>query len=211
MSEHRFCGTEPGFPPWRHNGEVSTALLVDRSVTFQDWPSYDPFPLRSLIVAEVGRQLGPDLATVIAYSDAARSVTIEEAAEPGLDYVYGSNLQHALLMARLANRTTGSSRIVVVTYNMPSAHHVSGSDVYFNYPPVPETLEATRREASSAAFDGIRIDALLIVQDTANDKAVELEDYFRPITNAAGGKVLMVTPGDEVDTSVERLVMVNRQ
>ena len=32
---------------WRHNGEVSAALLVDRSVTFQDWPSYDPFPLRS--------------------------------------------------------------------------------------------------------------------------------------------------------------------
>ena len=150
---------------------MSVALLVDRSVTRQDWPSYDPFPLRSLIAAEVGRQLGPDLATVIAYSEAARSVTIEEAAEPGLDYVYGSNLQHALLIARLADRTTGSSRIVLVTYNVPSAHHDSGSDVFFNYPPVPETLEATRREASSAASDGIRIDALLIVRDAADDQA----------------------------------------
>jgi Transposase len=56
----------------------------------------------------------------------------------------GSNLQHALLMARAANRATGSSRIVLVTYNMPSAHHVH-ADVYFNYPPVPESLEAGGR------------------------------------------------------------------
>ena len=113
-------------------------------------------------------------------------------------------------MARLANRTTGSSRILLVTYNMPSAHH-SRSDVFFMYPPVAETLEATRREASSTASDGIRIDALLIVRDTANDQAVELEDYFRPITEVAGGTILLVTPSDDVDTSVERLVMMNRQ
>ncbi len=100
---------------------------------------------------------------------------------------------------------------MLVTYHMPSAHHVSGSDNYFNYLPVPETLEATRREASNTASDGIRIDALLIVRDTANDQAGELEDYFGPITEAAGGKILFVRPGDDVDTSVERIVMMNRQ
>ena len=44
---------------WRHNGQASVALLVDCSVGLQGWPSDDPFPLRSLIVAEVGSQPSP--------------------------------------------------------------------------------------------------------------------------------------------------------
>jgi uncharacterized protein with von Willebrand factor type A (vWA) domain len=168
-------------------------------------PLDEAYELRSLLAHEVGRQLVPDLATVIAYVEVARSVTVEEAAEPGFDYVYGSNLQHALLMARAANRATGSSRIVLVTYNMPSAHHVH-ADVSFNYPPVPESLEAARREASGAASDGIRIDALLVVPDTTSDRAVALEDYFGPIAEGTGGEVFLVAPSDEVAASVDRLV-----
>ena len=188
---------------------MSTTLVVDRSLHLLDRLN-DVYLLRNLVASEVGKQLGPELATVITYAEVARSASIEEAAEAGFDYVYGSNLQHALLTARVANRTTGSSRIVLVTYNMPSAHHMS-RDVYFNYPPIPESLDAARREASSAASDGIRIDALLVAQDTTSDQAVALEDYFRPIAEATGGKVLLVTPNDGVDASVDRLVRMNRQ
>ena len=93
---------------------------------------------------------------------------------------------------------------MLVTYHMPSAYDVSGSDNYFNYLPVPETLEETRREASNKQRShGIRIDGLQCPFGTRRiDQAGELEDYFGPITEAAGGKILFVRPGDDVDTSV---------
>jgi uncharacterized protein with von Willebrand factor type A (vWA) domain len=188
----------------RHNGEMSTALVVDRSLHLLDRLN-DVYLLRNLVASEVGKELGPELAAVITYSEVARSASIEEATEPGFDYVYGSNLPHALLMARVASRTTGSSRIVLMTYSMPSAHHISG-DVCFNYPPVPRSLEAARIEAGVCGSDGIRIDAVLVVRDSTSDDAAALEEYFRPIAEATGGEVLVLMPNDQVEASVDQLL-----
>ena len=192
-------------PSCRHTGEVRTALVVDRSLILKDQLD-DLYGLRNQVASEVARQLGHELATVIAYAEIARSASIEEATEPGVDFVYGSNLQHALLMGRVANRTMRSSRIVLVTYNMPSAHHTAEGDVYFDYPPIPQTLEAVRVEGRACTSDGIRIDTLLVARDVANDDNPALEDFFRPIAVGTGGKLVLVTASDQIDISVDRLL-----
>jgi uncharacterized protein with von Willebrand factor type A (vWA) domain len=119
---------------------MSPTLVVDRSLIY---PNHivELFDLRNQLVAEVSEQLGTELGTLIAYSEIARVTSVEGASMEGPDYVYGSNLQHALNLARAASRTAGDSRIVLVTYSLPSAHHVSG-EPFFMESPLPESLEA---------------------------------------------------------------------
>jgi uncharacterized protein with von Willebrand factor type A (vWA) domain len=100
-------------------------------------------------------------------------MSVHDVTQAGPDHVYGSNLEHALLLGRASNRVTGTSRIVLVTYSLPSAHHVSGADVYFNYPPVPECLEAAASESSNAAYDGNQIDTLLLVHPSDDGEIVK--------------------------------------
>ena len=68
------------------------------------------------------------------------------------DYVYGTNLQHGLILARkMLAHQPGTKQIILVTDGEPTAHIVPydggvGYDVFFNYPPIPETLEVTLAE-----------------------------------------------------------------
>jgi uncharacterized protein with von Willebrand factor type A (vWA) domain len=112
-------------------------------------------------------------------------------------------------MARAASRTIGSSRIVLVAYSVPSAHHISGQP-FFRYPPIPESLEAARIEGRACASDGIRIDTLSIIQDPASEEGKALQGYLRHLTEEAGGTILTVTPSDRVEDSVGHLLRVQR-
>ena len=118
---------------------------------------WELFETRNLLVAEISRQLGPRLSTVITYSEVARAASLEVAMAAGPDLVYGSNLQHALLVARGVVRTTGSDQILLLTYSLPSAHHTGGTQPFFMEPPIEQSLDAARREAASATSDGLRL------------------------------------------------------
>ena len=160
------------------------------------------YETRSFIVSEIERQLGTKVTTLITYAEVAHTASIEDVLEFDFDYVYGSNLQHALLVARAASRTTGSSRIVLVTYSLPSAHHISGQ-AFFSYPPIVE--------GRACASDGIRIDTLLVTEDASNDEGTTLQRYFRPMTEEAGGKFLLVTPSDHVEDSVGQFLRLRQR
>jgi hypothetical protein len=45
----------------------------------------------------------------------------------------------------------------MITDGEPTAHIEPDGNVFFNYPPVPETVEATLREVARCTRDGIRI------------------------------------------------------
>ncbi len=54
------------------------------------------------------------------------------------DYVYGTNLQHALALARrMLAHEHGTKQIIVVTDGEPTAHIDDAGEVWFNYPPDP--------------------------------------------------------------------------
>jgi hypothetical protein len=86
---------------------VSTIVVVDRSLIYPNH-IWELFEIRNAMIAEISRQLGPRISTVLAYSEAARATSLREAKADGPDMVYGSNLQHGLLLAREASRTTRS-------------------------------------------------------------------------------------------------------
>ena len=162
--------------------------------------------LRSQLVVELSEKLGSKTSAVIGYAEVARTMSVEDVTQAGPDPVYGSNLQHALLLGRVSNRETGTSRAVLVTYSLPSAHHVSGSDVYFNYPPVPESLEAARREASNSTSDGTRIDTVLLSHSADDEeRTAALQNFFKQMSEQAGGNLRLVRPGDPLTGLVHDL------
>ena len=81
------------------------------------------------------------------------------------DFVYGTNLQHGLMLARkMLAHEHGSKQIIMITDGEPTAHIVPyaegvGYDVRFNYPPIPETLELTLAEVVRCTRAGITINA----------------------------------------------------
>jgi uncharacterized protein with von Willebrand factor type A (vWA) domain len=151
----------------------------------------------------IREKLGSELGTLIAYSEVAHVTSIEEATIEGPDYVYGSNLQHALVLARAASQATGESRIVLVTYSLPSAHHISGEPVLME-PPIPESLDAARTESERCARDCITIDVLLVVPDLDSERTASLQTFFVPMSESTGGTTTLVRPGDRIETVVER-------
>jgi hypothetical protein len=77
-----------------------------------------------------------------------------------------------------------------VIYTLLSSFH-SGGDSFFSWPPVPITAEATQREAESCRSDGYRIDTTLISKGSAGASEADLTAYFRPLTEATGGKLTL--------------------
>jgi uncharacterized protein with von Willebrand factor type A (vWA) domain len=192
-----------------HNVFVSICLLVDRSMptplpTF-GWELCD---LRSRIVLDLSEQLGSNTSAVIGYSEVAGRMSVQDVAQAGPDHVFGSNLQHAVLLARASNRETGTSRALLITYSLPSAHHVSGAQVFFNYPPAPESLEAAEREVSSAASEGTRIDVLLLVHPSDDEERTEaLQQYFGQMSEHSGAELTLVHPGDPFKAVLRHLTI----
>ena len=80
------------------------------------------------------------------------------------DYVYGTNLQHALVLARrMLAHQHGTKQIIVVTDGEPTAHiDDAGEVVFFNYPPVPETLRRTMAEVIRCTRAGIMINTFVL-------------------------------------------------
>jgi uncharacterized protein with von Willebrand factor type A (vWA) domain len=174
-----------------------------------------PFPtygwelcdLRSRLVVQLTEHLGPSAGVVIGYSEVARTTSLEDVTQAGPEIAYGANLQHALLLGRVSSRETGTLRMILVTYSLPSAHHVSEADVYFNYPPVPESLDAASREASSAASDGTRIDALLLVHPSDDEQRIAAhQDFFRQMSEQSHGNLTLVRPGDPLEDVAQDLM-----
>ena len=87
------------------------------------------------------------------------------------DYVYGTNLQHGLILARkMLAHQQGTKQIILVTDGEPTAHVIPyeggvGYDVYFNYPPMPQTLEVTLAEVLRCTRAGITINTFLLDPD----------------------------------------------
>ena len=73
------------------------------------------------------------------------------------EFEYGTNLQHALIIARqlLGRRSGGNKEIVVITDGEPTAHIANGQ-VEFAYPPTMRTMQSTLREVGTGDPRGDR-------------------------------------------------------
>ena len=102
---------------------------------------------------------------------------------------YGTNLQHALLLARglLARGSPANRSVVVITDGEPTAHIEDGR-VEFNYPPTRRTIEETLREVARCTRDGITINTFMLERSRA------LGEFVDRVTRMNRGRAFYASP-----------------
>ena len=168
----------------------STVLMLDLSLSM---PMRDNFlaakkvamALHSLISSQFPR----DYLGIVGFSEVARVLKAEQLPEVSWDFVYGTNMQHAFLLSRqLLAKQTGTKQIIMITDGEPTAHIEADGQVFFNYPPVTETVEATLREVLRCTRDGIRINTFML------DANSYLRAFVEQLTRMNRGRAFFTTP-----------------
>ncbi len=173
-----------------HLTRSSTVLMLDLSLSMPMRDNFLPakkvaMALHSLITSQFPR----DYMGIVGFSETARILTAEQLPEVSWDFVYGTNMQHGLLLARqLLARQSGTKQIIMITDGEPTAHISGDGDVFFHYPPVPETIEATLREVVRCTRDGIRINTFML------DANGYLQDFVERLTSINRGRAFFTTP-----------------
>ncbi len=164
---------------------TATALLLDLSFSMPLQGHFVPAKRMALALhALIEGKHRQDSLHLIGFSDYARRMHPSDLAAAGFERVYGTNMHHAFLLARrvLADDPRPVKRVVMVTDGEPTAHLVDGRSM-FNWPPVPETLEATLREGMRLARAGIELDVFLL------EDAPGLVDFAERLAALTGGEV----------------------
>jgi uncharacterized protein with von Willebrand factor type A (vWA) domain len=173
-----------------HQSQCATVLLIDLSLSM---------PLRANFLAAkkvalamtalISGQFPRDYLGIVGFSERAREIKAAELPEVSWDYVYGTNMQHALVLARqLLARHHGTRQIVMITDGEPTAHIQADGGVFFNYPPSHATVEATLVEVLRCCREGIRINTFAL------DATGHLRDFVEKITQLNRGRAFFTTP-----------------
>jgi uncharacterized protein with von Willebrand factor type A (vWA) domain len=173
-----------------HIVRSSTVLMLDLSLSMPMRDNFLPakkvtMALHSLISSQYPR----DYLGIVGFSETARELKAEQLPEVSWDFVYGTNMQHAFQISRrLLSRQSGTKQIIMITDGEPTAHITERGDVFFNYPPVRETVDATLREVNRCTRDGIRINTFML------DPTQHLRQFIEKLTELNRGRAFFTTP-----------------
>jgi uncharacterized protein with von Willebrand factor type A (vWA) domain len=173
-----------------HTTKSSTVLMLDLSLSMPMRDNFLPakkvtMALHSLITSQFPR----DYMGIVGFSETARILTAQQLPEVSWDFVYGTNMQHGFVLARqLLSKQTGNKQIIMITDGEPTAHITPRGDVFFNYPPVQETVEATLREVVRCTRDNIRINTFML------DANSYLKSFIEKLTSINRGRAFFTTP-----------------
>jgi uncharacterized protein with von Willebrand factor type A (vWA) domain len=173
-----------------HLTRSSTVLMLDLSLSM---PMRDNFlPAKKVAMALhslISSQFPRDYLGLVGFSETARVLRPEQLPEVSWDFVYGTNMQHGFALARkLLARQSGTKQIIMITDGEPTAHVTPSGDVFFNYPPVSETVEATLREVLRCTREGIRINTFML------DATSYLTAFVERLTEINRGRAFFTTP-----------------
>ncbi len=168
----------------------STVLLLDLSLSM---PLRDNFltakkvamALHSLISSKYPR----DFLSIVGFSEVARQIHPRVLPEVSWDYVYGTNMEHALLMAREILRSRdGYKQVIMITDGEPTAHILPDGEVFFSYPSSPETIAATLKEVMRCTREKITINTFVL------DATWELRKFMERFASINKGRVFYTDP-----------------
>jgi uncharacterized protein with von Willebrand factor type A (vWA) domain len=167
----------------------ATVLLLDVSLSM---PMRDNFlsakkvamALHALITSQFPR----DYFGLVSFGRVAREVAPERLPEMSWDFEWGTNMQHALLLARrMLSRQIGTKQVIMVTDGEPTAH-IEGGEAYFQYPPSPVTIEETLKEVMRCTREGIRINTFML------DETFYLRSFVERMMKVNKGRAFFTTP-----------------
>ena len=173
-----------------HLTRSSTVLMLDLSLSM---PMRDYFlPAKKVAMALhslMSTQFPRDYLGIVGFSEVARELTPKQLPEVSWDFVYGTNMQHGFMLARkMLSRQSGTKQIIMITDGEPTAHISKSGDVFFNYPPVRETVEATLSEVMRATREGIRINTFML------DASHALQAFIEQLTAINHGRAFFTSP-----------------
>ncbi|HEX9342394.1 MAG TPA: VWA domain-containing protein [Actinomycetota bacterium] len=144
---------------------AAVCLLIDLSYSMVLRDAWGAAKTTALALHSLSTSRFPqDELTVIGFSAMARTLPAGELAELEPDMVQGTNLQHALLLARrwLARRPEAEPVVLLITDGEPTAHLEPDGVPWFQWPPLPRTLELTLAEVLRLTKQGITINVFML-------------------------------------------------
>jgi uncharacterized protein with von Willebrand factor type A (vWA) domain len=164
---------------------TATALLLDLSFSMPLRGHWIPakrmaLALHALIVGKYPQ----DSLYLVGFSDYARRMEASDLASVGWEDVHGTNMEHAFMLAGrvLAEDPRSIKQVIMVTDGEPTAHLDDGYAL-FNWPPIPETIEKTLRQAMRLARSNISINVFML------DTSPGLEEFMARLSSITGGEI----------------------
>jgi uncharacterized protein with von Willebrand factor type A (vWA) domain len=179
--------------------EAATALLLDLSFSMPLRGHWVPAKRMALALhALIEGRYPHDKLYMVGFSDYARRINPEDLARSGWERVYGTNMQHAFNLAGrlLSQHPRATKQVIMVTDGEPTAH-LEGEEVFFSWPPVPETIRRTLAEAMRLAKAGVTINVFML-EDTEG-----LQRFMERLARLTNGRVFQ-TAGEGLDDFIIR-------
>jgi uncharacterized protein with von Willebrand factor type A (vWA) domain len=173
-----------------HTTRSATVLMLDLSLSMPMRDNFLPakkvaMALHALITSQFPR----DYMGLVGFSESAQVLTAAQLPEVSWDFAYGTNMQHGFHLARhMLNRQSGTKQIIMITDGEPTAHVLPNGGIFFNYPPVQETVEATLREVVRCTKDNIRINTFMLDADRG------LKHFVEKLTSINRGRAFFTSP-----------------
>ena len=170
---------------------AAVCLLVDLSYSMVLRDTWGVAKATALALHSlVSGQFPQDALTIIGFSSYARKLTATELASLDADYVQGTNLQHALILAGrfLDQHPEAEPVVLVVTDGEPTAHLLPGGRPWFSWPPEPETIALTVAEVDRMTRRGATLNVFALDDDP------RLLGFTQELARRNGGRVLQPDP-----------------
>lgn len=171
--------------------QTATVLMVDLSWSMALRGSFQSakkvaMALHNLITTAYPR----DSLYVLGFSAYAKEIKAHDL--PYLqydDYLLGTNMQHALILAEklLAKHQQGTKQVIMITDGEPTAHLENGRPV-FAYPPTPTTISKTLRAVRSCTSKNITINTFML------DQSYYLKAFVEQMSKINGGRIFYAEP-----------------
>ena len=165
---------------------AAVALCVDLSFSMVQDGRWGPMKQTALALNHlIETRFRQDALQVIGFNRLARRLSPVQLAEAEPEWIQGTNLQHALLLAarHLRRHPDAEPVVLVVTDGEPTAHLTGDGQAYFRWPSTVETVRATVAQVDELARYGATLNTFMLGEDAG------LARFVDAIARRAGGRV----------------------
>ena len=165
---------------------AAVALCVDLSFSMFADGRWGPMKQTALALSHlVETRFRQDALEIIGFNLLGRRMSAVELAEAEPEWVQGTNLQHALMLAarHLRRHPDAEPVVMVVTDGEPTAHLTETGEPVFHWPTTPEAVRATVAQVDELARYGATLNTFMLGEDEG------LARFVDAIARRCGGRV----------------------
>jgi uncharacterized protein with von Willebrand factor type A (vWA) domain len=165
---------------------AAVALCVDMSWSMVQEGRWGPMKQTALALSHlVQTRYRHDALEIIGFNLAARRLSPVQLAEAEPEWVQGTNLQHALMLAarHLRRHPEAEPVVLVVTDGEPTAHLGPDGKPEFMWPTTSATLRATVAQVDELRRSGVALNVFMLGEDPG------LARFVDAVARRAGGRV----------------------